>query len=374
MNIHRIYIYAPVAGVPPVDLEQALVQGEQLRQSGGGQEVPESLLTMAGQLEDYVRGLSEGSEEELEEDILVNDLNDLLLGMKDWLVSKGVPIITFEMPVEGWRHLLWQIVELARPVGLVVVDSELMMVFLPSGMVYPESRLPDWIQLISSFVAQDKRPSEENLPKTVKQFINWSRPTYEKYLQGKGFIKRGRSESGSTYYSRDFGPISARVYFNYQVNYPFFYGLNSMSINSKVVCEILRRFKVRTLDDIVFYLPMYDQIDEEVVRGMPPISASSVEWEIDLFNKYVMEVLDDITNIQQLDEFLFYLPKVSERARLSFEDFIPHRLIIAKIAERRDFDVFASNLRASIPLLHQKSLDLFDEIVAYLRTGPTIIN
>ena len=74
-----------------------------------------------------------------------------------------------------------------------------------------------------------------------------------------------------------------------------------MSINSKVVCEILRRFKVRTLDDIVFYLPMYDQIDEEVVRGMPPISASSVEWEIDLFNKYVMEVLDDITNIQQLD-------------------------------------------------------------------------
>ena len=211
MNIHRIYIYAPVAGVPPVDLEQALVQGEQLRQSGGGQEVPESLLTMAGQLEDYVRGLSEGSEEELEEDILVNDLNDLLLGMKDWLVSKGVPIITFEMPVEGWRHLLWQIVELARPVGLVVVDSELMMVFLPSGMVYPESRLPDWIQLISSFVAQDKRPSEENLPKTVKQFINWSRPTYEKYLQGKGFIKRGRSESGSTYYSRDFGPISGFI-------------------------------------------------------------------------------------------------------------------------------------------------------------------
>ncbi len=106
MNIHRIYIYAPVAGVLPVDLEQALAQGEQLRQGGGGQEEPQSLLTMAEQLEDYVRGLSEGDEEGLEEDPIIADLQELLLDLKGWLVSRAIPVISFEMPVERWEQLL----------------------------------------------------------------------------------------------------------------------------------------------------------------------------------------------------------------------------------------------------------------------------
>ena len=68
MNINRIYIYAPQSGGFPANLEQALVQGEQLRQSLGGQAVPEALLTLAGQLEAYAASWAEGVNEEEEED------------------------------------------------------------------------------------------------------------------------------------------------------------------------------------------------------------------------------------------------------------------------------------------------------------------
>ena len=137
MNINRIYIYAPQSGGFPANLEQALVQGEQLRQSLGGQAVPEALLTLAGQLEAYAASWAEGvNEEEDEED----ELQERLGNLKARVQLKGVPVISFEMPHEGWERLLWVMVEKAGPLGLVVVDDQTFTAFLPGGKVYP-----DWV-------------------------------------------------------------------------------------------------------------------------------------------------------------------------------------------------------------------------------------
>ncbi len=116
MNIHRIYIYAPIAGAYPADLEQALAQGEQIRQSGSGQAVPEALLTMAAKLEEYAEKWSEGVNEDEDED---DELQERLGNLKARVQRKGVPVISFEMPHEGWERLLWEMVEKAGPLGLV---------------------------------------------------------------------------------------------------------------------------------------------------------------------------------------------------------------------------------------------------------------
>jgi len=332
MNIHRIYIYAPVAGVPPVDLEQALAQGEQLRQGVGRQEVPEPLLSMAKQLEDYALGLSEGAEEDddSEEEAMVSDLQDLLGGLKDRLAEKGAPVISFQMPVEGWEHFLWITVGLANPLGLVVVDDAMMMAFLPNGKVYPESREADWKSISEGFRSEQAEiEKEENLPRTARQYITWSRPMYEEYLHGNGFVKVGG------YYVKECGLVKIRVLFNYQMRYPLFVGLYGLTLHSQLVSDMAAKFGFVTDENVIFVITLPDQAGEEY-SSRPSISCAAVKWEIDMFDRFVMKVLGGVHDILTLDKVMNEPIEISERSKLVLHNkYIPYRLIVARLAGRR---------------------------------------
>jgi len=364
MNIHRIYIYAPIAGAYPADLEQALAQGEQIRQSGSGQAVPEALLTMAAKLEEYAEKWSEGVNEDEDED---DELQERLGNLKARVQRKGVPVISFEMPHEGWERLLWEMVEKAGPLGLVVVDDQTLTAFLPEGKVYPESQLAGWREMVAGFERENTEiRKEENLPQTLRQFITWSKPMYEDYFHRHGFGESLKGPSGELRYQRSFGVVRQSMSFDYRGRYPNFRGFDIFKLHCPIVCAIVANFNFPCEDDKVCFLTIENQAGS-VSKSWPPVSKSAMDYELGLIEKNIMSVANMAIDLKGLDKVLNDFLGISEHSRIFLDDYLPHRLVIARLAERKDFDELTERLRSSVPPLRVHYIEKIDQLIQYLR-------
>lgn len=75
---------------------------------------------------------------------------------------------------------------------------------------------------------------------------------------------------------------------------------------------------------------------------------SAVEYEIEIFDQYIMNVADLAIDIQGLDKVLNDLVGVSERSAHFLKNYIPHRLVIAKLAGRSDFETLVEKYNSYI--------------------------
>ena len=157
-----------------------------------------------------------------------------------------------------------------------------------------------------------------------------------------------------------------RAMFDYQMDYPLFSGLCDMAFCSSEVCRILSKFSIKTVDDIVFYIFLQDQAGVKALEERPALSKEAVMWEIDIFDRSIMKAIEGIVDINTLDSFFADPVGLSEISKEILKNYIPHQLVIARLAGQRDFKAVVSDLRGKIPPLHKKSLDVFDALVEYL--------
>ena len=63
--------------------------------------------------------------------------------------------LNVELPDESWESMLALLVEKATGRGLVVVDTEMMVAFLPHGQVLPYEARREWEELIKEQKKED---------------------------------------------------------------------------------------------------------------------------------------------------------------------------------------------------------------------------
>ena len=104
----------------------------------------------------------------------------------------------------------------------------------------------------------------------------------------------------------------------------------------------------------------------KALEERPALSKEAVMWEIDIFDRSIMKAIEGIVDINTLDSFFADPVGLSEISKEILKNYIPHQLVIARLAGQRDFKAVVSDLRGKIPPLHKKSLDVFDALVEYL--------
>ena len=181
MNRHDVFIWDASERGLPKDLAQALEMAEKL--SHKKDEPSDKIKRFAQQVEDYV-----AQQEDEEWDEYLGGFNTLVANCRH-------SALNVELPDESWERMLSLLVEKATGRGLVVVDTEMMVAFLPHGQVLPYEAKLEWEELLKEQKKEDSIALlDPNLPKTLKKYIKWVEPIYDEYLAKYGFEKTEKPE------------------------------------------------------------------------------------------------------------------------------------------------------------------------------------
>uniref|UniRef100_UPI00260B50E0 hypothetical protein n=1 Tax=uncultured Agitococcus sp. TaxID=1506599 RepID=UPI00260B50E0 len=131
---------------------------------------------------------------------------------------------------EDWKRPLRDLVKLAQNYQVIIVDTEITMVFFPTGEIKPFGAEYDWEELLGELSQADNAIlayKESNLPSTPTAYAKWMRNLLDKELGQYGFtlVKTDINESvdlHESWYCRDVEIGKQYIHFRHGGEFPDF--------------------------------------------------------------------------------------------------------------------------------------------------------
>ena len=338
MNRHDVFIWDASERGLPKDLAQALEMAEKLSQIKD--EPSDKIKRFAQQIEDYV---AQQEDEEWDE---------YLGGFNTLVANCCHAALNVELPDESWERMLALLVEKATGRGLVVVDTEMMVAFLPHGQVLPYEARREWEELIKEQKKEDALALQDpHLPKTLNKYIKWVEPIYDEYLAKHGFVRIDKpewmpEEMYKIRYKRHMmDGVDQYIDFSHAGTYPYFSTIFGafFYMTHPLIISILDRFSFSKIMPIIFFMPL-SNIFKTTDYDVNVVSRIEVESQLAVVKREVISLLDHAKDIKGLDALMNGTVSTLFRNSIQKWFFMPHCLIVARLADNPQFEELAVGL------------------------------
>ena len=377
-NRNDIYIWDPQHRGLPKDYLQAIEMAEQYMSLP---DEPSDRLKRFGQ---EMASYAQSHQDDLEENVL-----EFLDSLSFVINEQTTVALCTGLPEDDWEQALLLTVERATAKGLIVVAPEIIIAFLPHGHILPPEQAQAWQALTAETkenndVFEDKvdkneaivtehQPTEKNLPKTLKQYHKWADVMFAQELSVFGFKlipnPAWNSEGVDSVFVREVETGQQYINFAYGGRNPYFGQNLAFGLVSTLGEDIYYKFCFSDVDpDTLFHLRL-NQIYDFNHYATGKVGINEVKRTIQLIRENILTLLDVAVNLQGLDAL------VNGDVRQIFKEkvhksCVPHRLIIARLANNPQFEQLAIELklfardagRNNLPMREQ-----WDNLVKYLR-------
>lgn len=153
------------------------------------------------------------------------------------------------------------------------------------------------------------------------------------------------------------------------MRYPFFYFINALYLYCPLVSDVVGLFGFATADGRIAHVTMLNQADGGYDKWLS-VSKAAIEHEIDIFDRRILNIANMTVDIQGLDRVMNDLEGVSERSEHFLKHYIPHRLVVAKLAGRPDFEALVEKYNAYVDWggrQRARYLGQGEKLIQYLR-------
>ena len=246
----------------------------------------------------------------------------------------------------GWEEELILLVDTAMKHGLVVVDTEMAMAFMPPNKILPIETKARWTLL------KQELKQKKNFPKTLKQFEKWSdkllMPVLAKYgfhdkihsqtqLSGNEAFDKISSKVFSRKISDDISVCVEPRYYNYKGELSF--DIN-VTFYSEKVYDIYKKFSFNALKKKVGNFNFFTEIIEDTAVN----NIGDALKKINLLESVLFKIILDITDEKGLNSL--FNGNVYEKISYHLQHllYMPHCLIIARLANDPNFEKLALEL------------------------------
>ena len=372
MNRHDVFIWDPqYRGLPKTYIEAL--------------EMAEKYVSLADEPSDRLKRFSQeiANYAQTHQDDLEEEVFDFLDGLQFLVNQQTTAALCTDLPEDDWEQALYLTVERATAKGLIVVVPEIIMAFLPHGHILPPEQAHQWQQLTEAIKEEsdeiekeaviNTQPAEKNLPKTLKQYHKWADVIFQKELGAFGFRQIPRpdwiSDSIDSVFVRDVVIGQQYIKLAYTGRSPCFLAHISFGIVSTLGEDIYHKFgfsigKNNNLFNVQLN-EIYDYRDYQVGK----VSTIEIKRDVQLIKDNIINLLDVAVDLKGLDAVVngdiseIFKEKVHKA-------YVPHRLIIARLANNPQFEQLAIELklfardagRNNLPMREQ-----WDNLVKYLR-------
>lgn len=322
MNGHYVFAWDARRHGLPKDYAAASAMAKELYDKQDG-EPGEGLPLFADAVDSYLREYGD-------EDCLEQFLWDLPKRAR----SNGRAAMRIEMPYEDWEHILVKMVEEAARHQVVLVDEEMVMVFLPDGKVLPAARKKAWQGMCAAW------RQDAEFPKSKGQFKKWFEPQFLMVLGKYGEFKRKKMTwlGESTSYN---GLISDDVvlYTDFNIdgsdgNYDVDVWL---SVSQPAVSAVSHKFKF-IFPEIVFWGKIFSEIIGGPYEGRRVSNIEDAKLMLRDLEGFLSRVLPLCLGVKTLDMLLNGDADIRFRDHFHNMIHMPQCLIVARLAGNPNFE------------------------------------
>jgi|GEM_PF-1094315 len=354
MNRHEIYLW----------------EATQADLSKGFYELSEKAITYARQQKNPSENLLAFAEALNEHRKTVDYNRSFFREVANQIKNATTKAITIEFSEEeDWKRPLRDMVKLAQNFHVMIVDTEITMVFLPTGEIKPFGAEYDWEDLLGELTQVDDVDiayKKTNLPTTEYDYAVWMRGLLDKGLGEYGFKLANTKDNKNnnvyeSWYCRDVEIGKQYIQFTHVGSSPYFWNHTRFYMKCHAASDIYHKFNFDKDGQGVFSIGLEAFTDVNYCRASP-LSERLAQCHInDVINYIIKLIFDKITDIKGLDGFvngwlskqpLSYMETIksppqhsqnSERAFLTPDRFrgmgfyCPQQLIIACIANNPEY-------------------------------------
>lgn len=254
--------------------------------------------------------------------------------------------LDLELTDYAWEDELIILVNVAMTHGLVVVDTEMAMVFIPPNKILPSEAKTRWSSL------KQAHNQKKNFPKTLKQFEKWFDKLLIPVLAKYGFHEKIHSQtqlSGNEAFDKISSKVFSRKisddisvcveprYYNYKGELSFDI---RVTFYSEKVYDIYKNFSFNALKKKVGNFNFFTEIIEDTAVN----NIGDALKKINLLESVLFKIILDITDVKGLNSL--FNGNVYEKISYNLQHllYMPHCLIIARLANDPNFEKLALEL------------------------------
>ncbi|RZU45353.1 hypothetical protein EV700_2173 [Fluviicoccus keumensis] len=322
MNIHEVCIWDAKRFGKPKDMDQAAALRQQPVDAPSA-----AMLAFAAEVEQSAKALLDEAEG-----------LDELTGLEAAMQQSPHAGFVVTMPYFSWQPVLLMLGETAVKHGLVLVDGEVVAAYVPPGKVIPAEAARALKKMKEMYEGDDA------LPATLKQFEAWVEPIIEMALKPHGFTqnpdKKHRFQK-ATYYERNVGVGCQYLYMIYQKYSNGYFMLFNMEMACENVLSIYGKFPFFESESI-----MLCTYNTEIMSKRNPILTKCEAINlVDETLRCVINIFDSAVDIKGLDAVVNGEIDVLFRNHLHNFFYMPHCLIVARLAGNPHFEELVLSLR-----------------------------
>jgi hypothetical protein len=315
---HGVYVWDPQPfGVEPTTYEEVSETFKKI--IGSVQNSPsQRILAFAKQLQDKI------VEIDPEDELLKTNFGHYENEIKEHKKA----VLSIELPTEYIIEVLRVLVQAAHEHRLVIFDDHMGMIFLPNGHILPESKAEIWKGALREVASTD-------FPRTKAAFKKWFHPLFENMLAKHGFNKKVKNEGGDIDYFKEVAVGTQMVGIDYQKGREGFITPVGFAVISEDVLQIYKKTGFSQHTPNAFYYQVSDftqRYDDEITDSDTALA------QLLLMDDIIFPLLNAALDIRGLDNIMNgdLNPRLREKMHRSF--FIPHCLIVARLAGNPNFD------------------------------------
>ncbi len=212
---------------------------------------------------------------------------------------------------EDWKRPLRDLVKLAQNYQVIIVDTEITMVFFPTGEIKPFGAEYDWEELLGELSQADNAIlayKESNLPSTPTAYAKWMRNLLDKELGQYGFtlVKTDIKESvdlHESWYCRDVEIGKQYIHFRHGGKFPDFSSDDDCYMECNAVSDIYKKFNF-CLEGKIFSTNLECFRATRYLTDFP-FSEHETHYFINEVKDYMIKpILNKTTDIKGLDNFV----------------------------------------------------------------------
>lgn len=271
--------------------------------------------------------------------------------MVDWISEQTTALIEIDLPTDDWQRPLVLLAETAMACKLVGIAESLLIAFLPTGKILPPEQTASWKGL-KAFLNEDN-----GLPRNIKQYKKLIEPMCDLLFTRHGYSKKGPHpewintimyNKNHIYYTRDiqigYQEVSVDTRKGAGARGDYFYMIIEIRFSCRAVYQIYKQFEFDTVfKDSTFHIALnviqatyYNR--EPFGHPLDPISREQINTDIAEIETVLFPFLDQALDIQALDKLMNGNVNPSFREDMHTGFFIPHCLIVARLAGNPHFE------------------------------------
>lgn len=324
---HSVYILDSLSKLQT--LEQVLTSFHELQSIQDG-EVGQGLLAFARKLEELAPQIEPENEY----------LSSLYAGLEQLVKENYKRLLPVDMPPNEWVSTLKLMVEIAKEVNVAIWDDSIGMAFLPNGKILPNDKAKLWKNAITEM------EQVSDFPTTLSAFKKFAQPKIEALAFQHGFCQKGKNEvDGYTFYEKKCGEIVQRFSAGFWGGGEFCM-IAGVSIHCKSIRDIYSKFLFTPVTGSLGENIIFPNIDKEYNS----IGSSAIKTVDEFFEcltyieEHMLPLFEAVQSIKGLDLLLNgdLAPSIRDGAQHRF--YMPHCLIIARLANNPQFEELCTSL------------------------------